>query len=339
MTRKIIKSSTDQRPFSMIYHDFLKSIQQGILDNHYQIIIYIYLKMFSNENNQCYPSIKTLSNITNISEKKVKTTLKELEDKGLITKKNRTRPDGGKGSNLYTLYDYKELWNSNDSEEIATVIDGIEEKKMIQALTAKGYIVTKEKELESTEPSQVTAEPSTQQFNQSDIDNNITDCKKNQVPEKYTLNQIHQLFDYDSMLQEHPEQQQDIDSVMNVLYTAMNTSKPTIRIGGQDKPAMTVIGKFMRLDKVSILYAIKKYSEQTDRIKNPIAYITTILYTAQEQRHLDTKNKMIHEAANVDSSKETKKKNNNRQSPSNGFSNFQKREYDYDELEKMLLNR
>lgn len=66
MTRKKIKSNTDQRPFSIIYHDFFKSN----LLNMYEKIIFIALKIFTDDNNQCFPSIKTLAKLTNISEKK-----------------------------------------------------------------------------------------------------------------------------------------------------------------------------------------------------------------------------------------------------------------------------
>lgn len=182
MAKKKIQLTTDQRSFVMTYHDFLKS---GLLDNHYQIVVFIYLKMFADGNNQCYPSVKTLSKLTKISVHKIKITLAELEDKGIIVKKNRTRPDGGKSSNLYTLYDYKELWNASSSEEITAISDVIEEKHMIEILTSKGYCVTKEKEPESLQTVQSNNDSSTQ-FNNLNQFDNITNPEKNQDLERYT---------------------------------------------------------------------------------------------------------------------------------------------------------
>lgn len=291
MARKKIQLATDQRPFIMVYQDFLES---NILDNYYQRLVYIYLKKFADSKNQCYPSVKTISKQSGISVNKVKITLKELEEKGIIAKANRSRPDGGKSSNLYTLYDYRELWNAGSSEEVAAVIDGIQEKYMIEALTAKGYYVTKEKGLASEPTKAHTQAP---QLNQFDIVNTTTNSGESQDLERYTLDQIKQLFDYDIMIQDNPYRQQDIDSVMNILYTTMNTTKATIRISGEDKPSMVVVGKLMKLSYSEIIYAIEKYQEQTERIKNPTSYMLTLLYNAKEQMNLDITNQVSHDMA------------------------------------------
>ena len=143
MARKKIQSATDQRPFIMVYQDFLES---DLLDDYFQKLVYIYLKKFADSNNQCFPSIKKISSLTKIGTTKVKQTLAELEEKGVISKANRNRSDGGKTSNLYTLYDFAEIWKVGSSEDVAAVQEEVTEAKMIATLRAKGYIVTKEKE-------------------------------------------------------------------------------------------------------------------------------------------------------------------------------------------------
>ena len=290
MARPKIKTITDQRPFIMVYQDFLES---DLLDNYYQKLVYIYLKKFADSKNQCYPSVKTLSKLTKISVNKIKITLAELEQKGVIAKENRTRPDGGKSSNLYTLYDFKELWNVGSNEDVAAVVDEYEDKKLISLLEAKGYRVVKEKELEPTAPTKVTVEPSTQ-LNQFNIVNTTTNSEKSQV-ERYTIDQIRQYYDYDIMLADEPYKQHDIDSVMEILHTVLNTTKDTVRIGGEDKPTMVVVSKLMKLDKDCILYAIEKYQEQTERIKNPTSYMLTLLYNSREQMSLDITNQVQHD--------------------------------------------
>ena len=294
MARPKIKSATDQRPFIMVYQDFLES---DLLDNHYQKLVYVYLKKFADSKNQCFPSVKTLSKLTKISVNKVKLTLAELEQKGVISKENRTRPDGGKSSNLYTLYDFKELWNAGSSEEVAAVVDEYEDKKLISLLEAKGYTVIKEKEPDKTEPTKVTVEPSTK-LNQFDIVNTTINSEKSQELERYTIDQIRQIFDYDILVNDKPLWQKDIDSVFSILHTALNTTKETIRVGGEDKPTMIVIGKLMKLDYSEIMYCIEKYSEQTERIKNPTAYMLTLLYNAKEQMNLDISNQVQHDMYN-----------------------------------------
>lgn len=291
MAKKKIQLATDQRPFIMIYQDFLES---DLLDNYFQKLVYIYLKKFTDSKNQCYPSVKTISKQSGISVNKVKITLKELEEKGIIVKVNRNRPDGGKSSNLYTLYDYAEIWSVGSSENVAAVAEEVSEMKLVAELRSRGYTVTKEKELVGEPTKAHTQAPDLKQF---DIVNSTTNYGESQL-ERYTLVQIKQFFDYDVMIQDNPYKKQDIDSVMDILYTTMNTTKGTVRIAGEDKPVMVVISKLMKLHNESIMYAIGKYQEQTERIKNPTSYMLTILYNAPEQFNLDVQNRVSYDMTN-----------------------------------------
>lgn len=294
MARNKLKSATDQRPFIMVYQDFLES---ELLDNYYQKLVYIYLKKFADSNNQCFPSIKKLSKLTKIGATKIKQTLVELEEKGLISKENRSRSDGGKTSNLYTLYDFAEVWKVGSSEDVAAVAEEVSEAKMIAELRSKGYTVIKEKEPDTSQADQSNDEPSTQ-LNQFDIVNTTTNSSKSQEKERYTLEEIKLLYNYDIMIADNPFKNRDIESVMDILHTTLNVSKPTIRIGGEDKPAMVVISKLMKLDYSEIMYAIDKFAEQTERIKNPTAYMLTLLYNAKEQMNLDITNQVQHDMYN-----------------------------------------
>ena len=85
---------------------------------------------------------------------------------------------------------------------------------------------------------------------------------------------------------------------MEILYDTLNTDKPAIRINGEDKPTLVVTSKLMRLDKGSIIYAIEKYQERTNRIKNPRSYMLAILYNALEQYILDVTNQVQHDMHN-----------------------------------------
>lgn len=293
MARKRIKSATDQRKFTLVYNDFLESD----LLNHYEKSVFIALKKYAdNDTMRAFPSLNKLHKITGISLSQVRRSIDHMKELGVISVEHRTDEDKGHQSNLYTLYDYAEIWSVGSSEDIAAVADEISEMKLVSVLRSRGYTVTKEKGLVSTEPTKVTAETSTKQFNQFDIVNTTTNSGESQL-ERYTTDQIKQLFDYDIMIQDNPYRQQDIDSVMNILYTTVNTTKATIRIAGEDKPSMVVIGKLMKLHKESIMYAIEKFSEQTERIKNPTSYMLTILYNAPEQFNLDIQNQVSHDMA------------------------------------------
>lgn len=295
MARRKIKSATDQRKFTIVYNDFLES---DLLDKH-EKLIYIAIKRFAdNDTLKAFPSLKTLHKITGISIRWIKKSIEHMEQLGVISVEHREDDEKGHQSNLYTLYDYAEIWNVGSSEnDVAAVADEISEAKLVAELRARGYTVIKEKEPDKTEPTKVTVEPSTK-LNQFDIVNTTINSEKCQELERYTIDQIRQIFDYDILINDKPLWQKDIDSVFSILHTALNTTKETIRVGGEDKPTMIVIGKLMKLDYSEIMYCIEKYNEQTERIKNPTAYMLTLLYNAKEQMNLDISNQVQHDMYN-----------------------------------------
>ena len=295
MARRKIKSATDQRKFTIVYNDFLES---DLLDKH-EKLIYIAIKRFAdNDTLKAFPSLKTLHKITGISIRWIKKSIEHMEQLGVISVEHREDDEKGHQSNLYTLYDYAEIWNVGSSEnDVAAVADEISEAKLVAELKARGYTVIKEKEPDKTEPTKVTVEPSTK-LNQFDIVNTTINSEKCQELERYTIDQIRQIFDYDILINDKPLWQRDIDSVFSILHTALNTTKETIRVGGEDKPTMIVIGKLMKLDYSEIMYCIEKYNEQTERIKNPTAYMLTLLYNAKEQMNLDISNQVQHDMYN-----------------------------------------
>lgn len=296
MSRSKLKASTDERPFFLVYQDFIKS---DVLDTAEQKLLFIILKSFANSKNTCFPSFQKLASISKLSKRKVQSTLKELEAKGVLKIEKRLREDGGLSSNLYTLYDFKEMWLSDSDEELAAAVDIYEERKMIKALRAKGYSVEKEKGLVSI-PAKVT-DTSAQESIKS-IDNykkNVVSCQESVVC-SYNFDVLRTLYEYDIMVSDYSDMKQDIDVVMNILYDTLNTDSETIRINRQDKPASIVKAKLLKLTPSNIIYAINRYKEQTERINNPQGYIITLLYNSIEQMHLDIQNRVNYDMSHND---------------------------------------
>ena len=281
---KVVLKS-DNPLFVPVYHSFIESN----LLNGKEKIIFIILKRFltvGTEQGQVYPKLETICKYAGMTKKTVIKIIKSLQKKGLL----EVEQQGLNKPNLYTIKDYAKMWKVESIDKLKETADEIEERQMIEALIERGYHVTKEKELETD--SGQTSESSTHISNVS-MGKNSTNEIKSQV-ERYTLNQIKQIFDYDIMINDNPYCKENIDSVMDILHSTMNTTKATVRIAREDKPAMVVIGKLMKLHKDSIMYAIKKFSEQTERIKNPAAYMVTLLYRAPEQFNLDIENQVRH---------------------------------------------
>lgn len=286
MARSKGKSATDLNNFTIIHNEF---IETDLLDGYEKLVFIAIKRHISNQDYTAFPSIKKICSHTRLSKPTVIKAIKGLEDKHIIKVEHRESDSKGHMSNLYTLYDYKNMWKASSKSELAAVVDEEEEQRIINLLESKGYVVTKEKEPGTNAPTKVTDVSSTE-LNQFDMVNTTTNSKKSQYTERYTIDQIRQLYDYEYLIQDNYISNNDVETVLSVLYDALNTTKSSIRVDGEDKPTMVVIGKLMKLDTESLKYAIGKYHEQTERIKNVNAYLLTILYHAKEQSYLDLMN-------------------------------------------------
>jgi DNA-binding transcriptional regulator YhcF (GntR family) len=282
----IVQTSTPERKFIKVYLDFLNA---GLLSGKEQII-FIHLKQYINFANdtgtvrgEVYPTLATLAKNVKMSEKTVRTVLQGLQKKGILEIKQQ----GMNKPNIYKINDSAGMWKAENAEELRAAVDEIEEKRMIDLLTAKGYYISKEKGLVSD--SDQTADTSTDKNYAIYKEQNTTDKSKSQA-ERYSMGQIKELFDYAILIADHPEHEADLQVVFDILHEVLNTSKPTVRVSGEDKPQAVVAGKLMKLTHYDIQYAIDKFHEQTGEIKNTRAYLLTILYHSREQSYLDLMN-------------------------------------------------
>lgn len=283
----VVQLASPERKYVKTYHDFLNN---SFLSTEEQMI-FIVLKSFIDfkyDKGEAFPSMETICKMAKMGEKRARKNIKALEKKGIVKKIQR----GLNKTNIYTIADYPEIWTCDNAEDMATVADNngvkpLTPEEHIAELERMGYIVEiKEKELVS-EPAKAHTQ-ALQNQNLSDKQNTISEPKSQ--AERYTTGDIKALFEYESLIIQYPSKQTDIEIVFDILYDTLNCTKPTIRVGGEDKPAMAVIGKFMKLQPDDLIYSIDKYHGQSERIKNVKGYLLTILYNSHEQNHLDLMN-------------------------------------------------
>ena len=65
--------------------------------------VYMYLKDRSNKEGQCYPAISTVAKELQLSRRTVERAIDDLVRAGLVTKEQRWRENGGRGSPLFNL--------------------------------------------------------------------------------------------------------------------------------------------------------------------------------------------------------------------------------------------
>lgn len=70
---------------------------------HRAVSVYTYLSDRANKNGECWPAIPTIAEELKLSESTVRRALRDLRKAGLITTKQRYRPNGGKSSLCFKL--------------------------------------------------------------------------------------------------------------------------------------------------------------------------------------------------------------------------------------------
>lgn len=266
-----MKIATDQRKFTIIYNDFLESDK---LDS-YEKLVFIALKKFTDSNAQAFPSYNTLSKITGISARKIMRCVAHMIELKVISVEHRDDEAHGHRSNLYTLYDYGFMWG-NDEEEAEKIIP-YSSKELIEELKRRGDLPeTTKKELAFTDQSKNAS--SAASIANSITSNNTTKEAVLQE-ERYSFEEIKLLYRYDIISESVGEGDLDlIDLLLQVLYDALNTRKPTIKVNGEDKPTMVVISVLTKLYHDDLIEVVKTYNKQTKKIKSPKNYLLTMLY-------------------------------------------------------------
>lgn len=290
--RMEVRSSVPVRKFVRVYKDFLESETMTAEEK----LIFIALKSFvefGRDEDEVYPSMATICKITGMSRPRATRTINSLVSKGIVKKQRRglTKP------NLYTIADYPSMWSAEGVEERRQLLDTeipYTSDQLISELVRRGVLTEEAVADKKIEPQSAAtdSDPNGRLSIFSTI-NNITN--KNKERQEYTMKYLHELFEYDVLVQRQEYGTEDLDSVLDIIYDALNTTKDTIRINGEEKPAAVVRSKLLKLDATDIEYAIEKFRSVTDRIKNPKAYMLTILYGAKEQRNLDVTNDVSHD--------------------------------------------
>lgn len=275
-----LEIQSDVKPFTMIKNAIIDS--EEILNEH-EKMLYIVLLRYGNK---AFPSLSTLSKKCGFSKSTAQRSIDTLIEKGLLKKKNRVSKKTGNTSNVYTLIDNDKIWYSS-KENMKENIETARLEEAVKLVEAAGMKVIRKENGLVSEPAKVT-DTSTQQ-NKLSVDKDNTARAKSQG-EEYTMQDVQALFDYSILMADYPEHEADLNVVFDILHEVLNTSKQTIRIGGEDKPKEVVKGKLMKLESYDIAYAIDKFHEQVHKIKNTRAYLLTILYHAREQSYLDLMN-------------------------------------------------
>lgn len=118
---------------------------------------------------------------------------------------------------------------------------------------------------------------------------------QNQATERYSLKFLQERLYYNDMIEQKQLDHKMIDTFFHYLYNAVNTTKSTIRVNGENKPREVVVSVLLKLEYFDFLFAIERYKNTTTKIHSHAAYIITLLYNAKAQMEADISNQVQHD--------------------------------------------
>lgn len=91
---------------------------------------------------------------------------------------------------------------------------------------------------------------------------------------------IKENISYELLLQENPYEDELIDGYVELMTDVCCSSRPSIRISGEEIPTAVVKSRFLKLNKEHISYVMDSMRQNTTRIVNIRAYMLSALYNA-----------------------------------------------------------
>ncbi len=85
---------------------------------------------------------------------------------------------------------------------------------------------------------------------------------------------------YDALLTDYPYEQDTLEEILELLVDVVCTTKSSVRISGDDKPAEVVRSQFLKLNSEHIRFVVGGLKANTTRIRNMRQYLLATLYNA-----------------------------------------------------------
>ena len=90
--------------------------------------------------------------------------------------------------------------------------------------------------------------------------------------------EISENIEYEALCRQYSRE--DVDEVVELMADVLCTTRPTVRIGGEDIPAEQVQERFRQLDNGHLEYVFDCLRGNATQIHNIRAYLLTALYNA-----------------------------------------------------------
>lgn len=298
----VVTEFSDRELFTPIYHSFLRSKKL----NGKEKLLYIVLKSFldiGKREGKVFPTIETICDMVTMSKPTVINILKSLKKKGVLEIEQR----GLNKPNVYTLYDYKALWENNKSEEDSELEKQRKEQEAIAFLKSRGYQFTS-KEKEPVSAVTQTTDTST---HKSNLHNYTTDESESQEP--------------------CPTSEADADALLDRLWALYPIKK------GKGQISVAQRKKLLKIGYDEMARAIERYKQYVESVDYLHYKNGNTFFNGGYIDYLD---------ANYDPESEREARSNQEKSgqaksvqTKNRFNDYPRRDYDFDAIKKSMFDQ
>ena len=117
---------------------------------------------------------------------------------------------------------------------------------------------------------------------------------------------IKQNIGYEILRENHPFDEDTLQEILGLMVDTVCTSKQTVRISGDDKPAEVVRSQFLKLNRNHIDFVLDSLSHNTTKVRNIKQYLLATIYNApltMDSYYRSKANRDIYAMDDVDVSK------------------------------------
>lgn len=87
-------------------------------------------------------------------------------------------------------------------------------------------------------------------------------------------------IEYDHLCQQYKYSRDELTEILELMLETVCSTKKTIRVGGEDKPAEVVKSRMMKLNQQHIEYVLETLGKNTTEVRNIKSYLLTTLFNA-----------------------------------------------------------
>jgi len=209
----------------------------------------------------------------------VRSGITELEERGYLTRKRVRETNGQLGDIEYTIFEHPV---GNHMEVVGNTSPECNSPTSEKPICENPTLVTPMYD----ECTEINTYPSNTEETIIDLSNiNLSikndDILKSRIDSMEIYRElIKRNIEYDDLCSKYKYNKDEINGIVELMLETICSTKKTIRIGGEDKPAEVVKSRIIKIDTQNIEYVLDSLNNNTTKVKNIKNYLLTTIYNS-----------------------------------------------------------